>query len=200
MQTVIQGKEIENTYSVKVLRDDNGKIKSKPELVTEEKIIKWTDLFPAIDGEIKYNSASTGSWLTISAYNKINISADEEVKVIGQIYRADNNTLQLHTDKVVADTPINKTEAEKELKTVLAEYNRTVIEGNDKMSAYCKLNNLDVETVDIDDLKKVLGLENNNTWSFHNADGLVNYFSSAIDLASHECILSPIGKVSIESK
>lgn len=190
MQTVIQGKEIETTYSVKVLRDDEGKIKIKPELVTEEKIIKWTDLFPAIDGEVKYNSNSSSSWLTISAYNRINISADEEVKVVGQVYRADINTLQLHTEKVVVDTPINKTEAETELKTALAEYNRTVIENDEKMLAYCKLNNLNVETVDIDDLKKVLGLENNNTWTFRNTDEMVNYISSSIDLTSHAVILN----------
>jgi len=159
MQTVIQGKEIETTYSVKVLRDDAGKIKSKPELITAEKIIKWTDLFPAIDGEVKYNSTSSTSWLTFHTTNKINISADEEVEIVDQIYRADINTLQLHTNKVVVDTPMNKTESETELKIVLAEYNRTVIESDEKMSAYCKLNGLDIETVDIDDLKKVLELE-----------------------------------------
>jgi hypothetical protein len=160
MQTVIQGKEIETTYSVKVLRDDEGKIKSKPELVTEEKIIKWTDLFK-VDGVIPYNSGTNSTYAFRLGYPSINISETEEVNVISQIYRVDLNILQLHTDKVVVDTSINKEEAETNLKTALAEYNRTVIEADEKMLAYCKLNNLDVETANIDDLKKVFGLNYN---------------------------------------
>jgi len=159
MQTTIQGKEIETTYSVKVLRDDNGKIKSKPELVKEEKIVKWTNLFPAIDGEVKYNSTSSTSWFSWGNEKKINISEDEEVEIVGQVFRADINTLYLHSDKVIIETPINKDESEIKFNKAMAEYNRTVIENNNKMSAYCKLNNLDVETVNIDDLEKVLGLD-----------------------------------------
>jgi len=152
MQTIIQGKEIETTYSVKAVRNEQGVLTKKPELVKESKIVKWDNLFDPIDGKIEYNSNTFFSF-----HNHINISEDETVAIEEEIYRADINKVMVHTDKVVREKEINKTEAENEFKKVMAEYNHTIIDNNSKMKAYCNVNKIDVDTVDIDDLKKICG-------------------------------------------
>lgn len=176
MQTIIQGKEIETKYSVKVLRDDNGKIKSKPELVKEDKIVKWSDLFE-VDGQIGSNSNTI--------WHSINISETESVIVQEQIYRADLNKMVAHTNKVINEIPINKTEAEIEFDKSLVEYNHTVIGNNEKMLAYCKLNNLDVDTVNIEDLKKVLGTNEtgklDNGWMYPSSTAIAKMVESVPD-------------------
>jgi hypothetical protein len=150
MKTAIQGKEIETTYSVKAVRNEKGVLTKKPELVKESKVVKWDNLFDPIDGKIEYNTLHL-----FEPYHYINISEDEKVKVDEQIYRADINALILHTNKVVSEKEINKTESEKEFKKVMAEYNHLIVDNNSKMKAYCNVNKIDIDTVDIDDLKKI---------------------------------------------
>ena len=172
MQTIIQGKEIETTYSVKVVRNENGVLTKKPELVKESKVIKWDNLFVPIDGNIEYNTR------IFFGSNHINISEDEEVAIEGQIYRADINTVMLHTNKVVSEKEINKTESEKEFKKVMAEYNHLIVDNNSKMKAYCNVNKIDIDTVDIDDLKKIF--EDKNSTSMDIIDvinALPSYFN-----------------------
>jgi hypothetical protein len=152
MQTIIQGKEIETTYSVKAVRNEHGILTKKPELVKESKVVKWDNLFDPIDGKIEYN---TPYFCSRNRY--INISENEDVKVERQIYRADINSLIIHTDKVINEKEINKTKAENELQTVMAEYNHLIIDNDFQMKAYCNVNKIDVNTVDIDDLKKICG-------------------------------------------
>lgn len=157
MQTAIQGKEIETTYSVKTVRNERGVLTKKPELVKESKVVKWDNLFVPIDGKIATNTVHTD----LSHFNffssTVNISENEEVVIEGQIYRADIDTVMLHTGKVVSEKEINKAESETEFKKVIAEYNHTVVDNNPKMKAYCNVNKIDIDTVDIDDLKKICG-------------------------------------------
>lgn len=164
MQTIIQGKEIETTYSVKVVRNENGILTKKPELVKESKVVKWDNMFNPIDGEIEYNTSR------FFGGNRINISESENVKVEEQIYRADINKLMVHTDKVIREKEISKTESEKEFKKVMAEYNHLIVDNNSKMKAYCNVNKIDVDTVDIDDLKKIC--EDKNSTSMDIIDAI----------------------------
>ncbi len=39
----------------------------------------------------------------------------------------------------------------------MAEYNHLIIDNDFQMKAYCNVNKIDVNTVDIDDLKKICG-------------------------------------------
>lgn len=151
MQTVIQGKEIETTYSVKAVRNKNGVLTKKPKLVKKSKVVKWDNLFDPIDGKIEYNNIHNNDQFQ---YRKsINISEDEEVLIEGQIYRVDIDSLMLHTSKVIHEKKINKVESEEELKTVMTEYNHLIIDNNPKMKAYCNSNKIDIDTVNIDDIE-----------------------------------------------
>lgn len=153
MQTIIQGKEIETTYSVKTVRNENGVLIKKPELVKTSKVVRWDNLLNPIDGDIRLNNSP----VSFNSHFCINISENETVSIEEEIYRADINKVMVHTDKVVREKEINKTEAEKELKVAMAEYNHLIIDNNSKMKAYCNVNKIDVDTVNIDDLEKVCG-------------------------------------------
>ncbi len=151
MKTVIQGKEIETTYSVVAFRNKDGVLIRKPFIHDESKVVKWTNLFDPIDGKIEYNNIHNNDQFQ---YRKsVNISEDEEVLIEGQIYRADINSLMIHTDKIISEKEIHKTKAEEELKTVMTEYNHLIIDNNPKMKAYCNSNKIDIDTVNIDDIE-----------------------------------------------
>lgn len=155
MQTIIQGKEIETTYSVKTVRNENGVLIKKPELVKTSKVVRWNNLLNPIDGDIRLNNSP----VSFNSHFCINISENETVSIEEEIYRADINKVMVHTDKVVREKEINKTEAENEFKKVMAEYNHSVIDNDSKMKAYCNVNKIDIDTVDIDDLKRICGNE-----------------------------------------
>lgn len=117
----------------------------------ESKVVKWDNLLNPIDGEIKFNSIS----FYYDFHLCINISENETVAIEEEIHRADINKVMVHTNKVVREKEINKAEAENEFKKVMTEYNHTVIDNDSKMKAYCNVNKIDIDTVDIDDLEKI---------------------------------------------
>lgn len=149
MTSRILGKKIVNTYYVDNSKDKYGNFKARPFMTYDTEIISWEDIIPEINEDINLSYD----------VDSIKISESEEVDIEYRKYRADINTWMYYTDKIVDEIHINEKEAESELITLRAEYNKSIVENDEKMKAYCNLNNLNPETVNVDDLRKILGIE-----------------------------------------
>lgn len=153
MKTVVFGKRIEKIYTIDnktvtfTLR--NGEIKTiyndKPRMRCKEKLIEWVELL-RYKGSPKYNSCG---------YRSFNISENEEVHTDEEIFRADLNESHLLTDKIVSETN-NKEKVEQELAQHIRQFNKAMIESNDKMLSYCEIHKLSLEETDCVELFQLL--------------------------------------------
>lgn len=147
MQTVVLGKEIENTYKLISNKneeyDEKGNVKyiyfAKPVIRQEVECKSWREIC-RYEGEPRYNSKSNVLW---GAYrNSLNISEDEKVYINEEIFRADLNEMHLHTDKIIEERNIDKELVESYLNAEIERFNEQMIESNDKLKAYCDLHKL----------------------------------------------------------
>ena len=150
MRTVVLGKIIENHYSVDLKQkttDKDGKIKTvytdKPVVNKTTEIKDWKEIC-SFKGEPRYNKGHK----ELSFLNTINISVDDYVSIIKEVFRADLNELHLFTDKVIEEIDIDKFEADELLVKHIKDFNKTMIESNDVMRDYCDLHCLSYETSD----------------------------------------------------
>ena len=74
-----------------------------------------------------------------------------------KIYRADLHAYMVHTDKVIEekDDEYNKY-TERNYKDLMHEYNAQIIDGDEKLKAYCAVHKLDPAETDCDELKKIV--------------------------------------------
>lgn len=158
IKSYIQGKYITHRYKIKENRDnDTGKFKCKPELTTKDEIT-WADLL-VVNGDIGKTSRKLGSYpfVLFDTSHRINISETEEVCVEDKIYRADLHAYMVHTDKVIHEEDAACSEDIKHRYNVLvSEYNMQMIADDKKLTAYCGVYNLNPETTDYDELKKIV--------------------------------------------
>ena len=71
-------------------------------------------------------------------------------------FHADIPEWRQYVDKVVKNVDYDMEETEAQYKELIREYNAYVINGDEKLLAYCKLHNLDIKETDPDELKKIL--------------------------------------------
>lgn len=154
MQTVLFGK---NRFITKLIKKNKKKIEldgkevevftAKPELIYDEKLT-WEEMY-RWDGEPHFNSNCA---YIDPITDEINISENEVVRVIEKIFRADLNELHLHSDKVLKEE-VND-DCEDKYKRFVKEFNKQMIESNEKLKERCDLYNLSYEDTDCEKLFK----------------------------------------------
>lgn len=86
---------------------------------------------------------------------KINIG-DEEVNVKKDIFYADLSEWRQYVDKVVSNVDYGKESTEMDYANFLYQYNRQMIEADEKLQAYCDLHHLNPGETDVDELRKIV--------------------------------------------
>lgn len=160
MKTKVFGKVIENNYSViynsKQIEDENGNVKTvytdKPMIFKGQTVKEWIELC-SYKGEPRYNSNNR---CMLYGYRHFNIAENETVRTEEEIFRADINEMHLHTDKVVEERDIDKENALSILDGQVREFNKMMIESNDRLKAYCDLHKLSYEDTDCIELFKLV--------------------------------------------
>ena len=153
MKTIVKGKKIKRNYEVKINKDEDGKFTSKPTIDLIDEDIKWEEIL-SYEGKAQshYNNSN---WFQISVSRHISLSEDEEVKVVDEKFRADLGCWIQYADKEL-EVKDNMKKCEKELATVLKEYNTQMIEGNPKAKAYCDLHKLNYSETDYEELMEII--------------------------------------------
>ena len=80
-------------------------------------------------------------------------------------FHADIPEWRQYVDKVVRNIDYDMEETEAQYKELICKYNAYVINGDERLFAYCKLHNLDIEETDPDELKKILPSKTSDTIS-----------------------------------
>lgn len=163
MKTIIQGKILKTTYGVddkrKTIQVNNERsvkvYTGKPELTKNTEIVSW-ETIAEFDEKIEYNSKVCFFFTTMIKTNlgEINLTEDEKVNVIESITRVDLGAYVLHVDKILDEKTGWKSEAEEILKYQIKDYNKQMIESNERLLGYCKLHNLVPSETDVDELFK----------------------------------------------
>ena len=92
-------------------------------------------------------------------YDEILISDYKGNKVDGEfriLYDLEEDAVYLNSDVCVELVEPNKEEMGKELEVTLRIWNKETIEKDERLNAYCELHKLDKETVDINQLKRLV--------------------------------------------
>lgn len=142
------GKNVTNNYDVVVKRDKDNKLCSRPFIKELTPDIEWEEI-------CEYEGEAQFSYLGRTIY----ISEDEEVIVTEQVFRADLGNYIQYTNKVLSEDEGNKESCETNLAALLKEYNKQMIEDDERAKAYCNLHKLDYEESDYDEIIKIIGKE-----------------------------------------
>ena len=155
MKTIVQGKKVTNKWSVdtgkekQIINGEEREIFVKKPSLTKEEEIEWVDI-------CEYNAEPQHTGMSFFANQRIYLSETEEVVVDREIFRADLGVWYQRTDKILDEVDAGKEEAETELQTLVAEFNKTVIENDAEMLNYCKLHKLTPEETDAGELYSLL--------------------------------------------
>ena len=158
MITRIFGRKIEKIYSVnkntEAITDEKGfvigeRFKAKPELHCATEIVGYEEI-------LNYGGRPEYDDFLIGISKTLHISENERVKIENVKFRADLAEFHVHTYKVVEETESFKESSIEEYNVAVKAFNKTMIESNDTLLAYCKLHNLDVENTDCYELFKVV--------------------------------------------
>lgn len=162
MKSVVLGKVVEIKHILetnqKTIIDENGKEKlvytAKPKIKKEESAAEWREIC-RFKGEPAHNYEYMHNWKSvymsngfIDGRNRLNISENEEVAIDKKIFRADLGELHLFTNKVLEKIDIDAVDAADQLRLHTREFNKQMIESNEKMKAYCDLHGLKYEDSD----------------------------------------------------
>lgn len=159
----VMGKKVTKEYYINEnsvgKRDVNGdkyyEYTGKPTLETKVINTDWEEIcsFDTIFvHQFTYN-ITYGSY-----YNRptINISEDESLEIENGIMRADLGEYHIHTNKILEEICDNKEQMESKYKMILGKFNKRMIEQDEKMSVYCKLNHWKPEDTDCEELWKIV--------------------------------------------
>jgi|GEM_PF-6749111 len=161
MRSVVKGKIINRYYSVECEVDKNEitKIIRKPEIITKKEYT-YKDIC-SFDGDYVINKNKTlWSPYYIDDNEQINISENETVKIEEVIFRADLNEQHIFVDKILEEHEHNKENSENHLKELLKKWNKQEIEKDEVLLTYCNLHKLNIEEINIDELRKIVKSEN----------------------------------------
>lgn len=92
-------------------------------------------------------------------------------------FHADIPEWREYVDVVVSNTDLFKEEVEKEYEQLIREYNAYVINGDEKLLAYCKLHGLVIEETDADELREFI--PNQTKYNSDIVDAFWNSYGSA---------------------
>lgn len=154
-KTVRKEHYIDNVQkTLDVSYENNEKIiyTGKPELKFKDVIEDWHELC-SFEGAPRYNK---DTFIYFGERNEINISSDETVKIEKEIFRADLNELHMFTNKTIELKECDMEHAESELEKEIKSFNKTMIESNGKLKAYCDLHKLFYEDTDCIELFKLV--------------------------------------------
>lgn len=146
MRTIVMGMNIKTTYEVVSNKDKNGIFIAQPRIKTSNYEKTWEEIC-SYEGEPQYTAEGY-----FNLKRCIYISEDEEVEVDNQIFRADLGDWIQYTRKILNADNTNFKKCEKELAKLMKEYNKQMIENDDKAKAYCDLHKLDYAETDYDQL------------------------------------------------
>lgn len=160
MKTIIQGKKLKTTYGIdgkcKAIGEDKTVYTAKPELTKKTEVVDWKTICE-FDENIEFNHSVKTYYTSLFAeIGKINLSENEEVSVLSKTFRADLGAYVLRVDKILNEEILYKEESEAVLETQIREFNKQMIESNEKLLAYCKVNKLNSEETDVDALFKIV--------------------------------------------
>lgn len=153
MKTIVMGKKVTNNYEVVVKRGEDNKFTERPYLTMNDSIIEWEEI-------CKYEGVPQKEYVLFDG-NEIYISEDEHVLVTEQRFRADLGNWYQYTNKVLEENDGNGESCEVELAALLREYNKQMIEDDERAKAYCDLHKLDYEESDYDEIIKIIGKDEN---------------------------------------
>lgn len=157
MKTVVKEKVVSKNYELNEnCKFDEGKrvFIGRPTIKENKEVIGYQDIC-TFEGDFHYNKTFNMWAFPFGERNALNISEDKEVIVEREIFRADLNELHLITsEETVACS--NKETAEEILNELMKEFNKQMIESNEKLLAYCNLHKLNIEEVDSDELFKLV--------------------------------------------
>lgn len=158
MKTRVIGKNIEKTYHVEPHshqeRQEDGTMKfvfdQKPELVCE-----ITKEEPVTICEYEGEPKRSNYYQFFYRYNCISFRG-EDVEILKEVFHADTGDWDQVVNKEIMVAEINKGEAEKKLEALTRNYNRQIIEGDERLLAYCNLHHLKPAETDPDELRKLI--------------------------------------------
>ena len=156
MQTVLFGK---NKTITKFIEENKKKIErdgkevevftAKPKLMNKVEVT-WEEMF-RWDGSPVYNENIAAPIYGI-IFKRMNISENEFVEIEESIFRADLNELHLHSDKVLKEE--TNDDCEDKYKRLVKEFNKQMIESNERLKERCDLYHLSYEDTDCEKLFK----------------------------------------------
>jgi len=138
MKYVVQGQNINSVYKVSVKRNDEGKVCEMPKFQPNTNV-EWENCLSFECDHLEYNNYYTSGF-------PINISENEEVKILGQIFRADEQTTYLRTNKVLSETEDKETNYI-EYQEAVNEYIEYVFEKYPEVKEHCKIYNITGENL-----------------------------------------------------
>lgn len=152
MKTIVMGKKIKRTYKVVDNKDCDGNFIIQPEIVLDNEDIKWEEI---LNYEDKPQYHCYSNMYSLFGDEHILLSKDEEVKVEDKKFRADLGCWVQYVDKEL-EVKDNHKKCEKELASLLKEYNVERIENDPKAKAYCDLHKLDYAETDYKELLEII--------------------------------------------
>lgn len=172
MKTIVMGKNVTRKFDVVVRRDEDNKLCLRPfikELIPD---IEWAEICEYEDVPQSEHIFCVG--------DRIYISEDEKVVITERRFRADLGNWYQYTDKVLSEDEGNKESCETYLAALLKEYNKQMIEDDERAKAYCDLHKLDYEESDYDEVIKIIGenkpeMEIPKVWKFDS-----NFLTNAV--------------------
>lgn len=152
MKTIFQAKEVTNLYSVEydIYETDKAVVyNSKPTLEKKQEV-KWVDLY-------EFNEEVQLQYDMFNNKQYVYISETEKVYVVEKFMRLDIGAYVIRLDKVyVENEDIFKRDAEFDLKHKVKDFNKQMIESNERLLSYCNLHKLNIEDIDLDELIKLV--------------------------------------------
>lgn len=139
---------------------ENGKFTKKPSYSTVKKFLNHEEIC-SFKGEPCYNNNYAKFSYSVfdpsCIYDKININENEEINIVRRAFRADLNEIHLFSDYVIREEELNfESEIEFEVDNLIREFNKAMIESNEKMLRYAKLHKLILEDTDCEELFKLV--------------------------------------------
>lgn len=145
MKQNIVGYEQEQYYSVCGKRDENGKLRKRPHLVSERKLLETV---------IREDVSVPES---IDQF----IIDGERCALLVRKYDIATDTLIILIDHIIGEPlEVDKKKSEEELKTLLEEWNEQEISNDARLLAACRALGKEPKDVDVDDLRATIGAYN----------------------------------------
>lgn len=159
MKYVVQASNVKELYEVKKFtRDESKTFYQKPEF-EKTRVDDWQEVVSFECDRLEYNKGYRKNSILQLVFDgdayRINISEKEEVRITGQIFRADKATTYLHSDKILSTTEDKGTNW-RAYQVALQEYRDYVLKTYPAVKEYCELHCVKDELENIDKIKEIV--------------------------------------------